>query len=83
MGDPPPGLSLHRINNDGNYEPSNCCWAPMSVQNANRRHRPINVADLKERIATGGPIRRKERDFVLDCINAYAPPDDAAAPPPF
>jgi len=86
MGDPPPGLSLHRINNDGNYEPTNCIWAPPSVQNANRRRRPINLVDLKERIALGGLIRRQEREFVLDCIDAYVPPHDAAggfAPPPF
>ena len=47
MGFKPSGMTIERINNDGDYEPSNCQWLTRSENSLKRNKKPFNMEKLE------------------------------------
>lgn len=53
MGERPDGMTIDRVNCDGDYKPSNCRWADAKGQSNNRRTTPAVRAMRKKNLANG------------------------------
>jgi hypothetical protein len=60
MGERPKGLTLERINYNGNYEPGNCCWVTRKIQRKNSR--PISCGSAKQQYFFGFNKKTGEYD---------------------
>lgn len=80
MGECPPGMTLDRIDNDGNYEPGNCRWISAREQSKNRStnikiqfgNENMVLSDFSKLVGIGySRLRRRIKEFGESPIDAF------------
>lgn len=82
MGPRPPGMTLERINNGGNYEPGNCRWATKKEQGRNKRNnRMITVGERTQCLSAWAEESGIKGDTVEKRLNRGWPAERAVFEP--
>ena len=68
MGDRPKGMTLDRINPNGNYEPINCKWSTQKEQAINKRPR-IKHGNVLEILGAAKIVVTADNDNLPNAIN--------------
>jgi hypothetical protein len=66
MGEPPPSMSIERIDNNANYSPENCKWATRNEQQRNqRRTRKVTIEGESYLVAELSDISGLKSDTIV------------------